>query len=369
MSSRATPLDLPQRITLSAQAATALRRAIAERRWRESLPSERHLCEMLQVSRPTIRTALQQLAQEGLIEIRQGRRVQLLAPASRPAAPRGRLIAFVTPDPVEQMTHSAFRGVSEMRAHLTAHGFGSELLVCPMRSAAAQRRRLEIFVRQNGVGACVLISVSKDLQQWCAAARIPTLVLGSCHETVHLPSLDIAYRAVCRHAAGVLHGKGHRRIALLVPESGAAGDLASEEGFREGGRPLEHAAGAETMVVRHNGTAKGLSARLESLLDSPRPPTALLVAKPVHTLAVIVHLLRRGCRVPDDIAVIARDSDPLFEDTIAHYRFAEETFARRLVRLMSRLVSQGRLPPKPHLLFPRYVAGGTVNARSVPAGK
>lgn len=367
MSSRSAPLDLPQRLPLSAQAATALRHALAERRWQEFLPSERHLCDLLRVSRPTVRTALQQLAQEGLIEIRHGRRNRLLAAPPRPAAARRRLLALVTTEPVEHLPHSAFRSLSEMRAHLAAHGFGSELLVCPRRSAAVQRRRLEGFVRQNGVAGCVLISVSKELQQWCAATRLPTLVLGSCHESVDLPSLDLAYRAVCRHAAGVLRRKGHRRIALVVPESGAAGDLASEEGFREGGRAPGSSAAAETNILRHDGSAAGLAARLDALLASAHPPTGLLVAKPAHTLAVLVQLLRRGHRVPGDFAVIARDSDPLFEDAIAHYRFAEDAFARRLVRLVSQLMGQGRLPSTPHLLFPRYVAGGTVAARAPAA--
>lgn len=360
MSSQPGLLDLPRRLSLSAQTAAAIRKAVDERVWEEYLPSERRLCELFQVSRPTVRSALQQLAKAGLIEIRQGRRNRLLAGGAGPAAAGNRLVVLVARQPLAHMTLGAYRGISEMRAHLAEHGFGTEVLVCAARSAAAQRRKIEAFLRQNRVFCCVLLSLGRELQEWFAAGPTPALVLGSCHPEVRLPSLDVDYRSVCRHAAGVLRGKGHRRIAFLVPDTNAAGDLASEAGFREGA-PAE-AGGQGALVVRHNGTAAGLAAKLDALFAQARPPTALLVAKPAHLFSVVVHLLRRGIRVPDTLSLVARDHDRLFENEISHYRFESETFAHRLSRLMLQMVNQGFLPPEPSLIFPRYVAAGTVRA-------
>ncbi len=353
-------LALPRRITLSSQAADSIRTAIGDRVWKEFLPSERRLCELFQVSRPTVRSALRLLAQEGLIEIRHGRRNRLLGPATAAAAPRSRLVVLVTHRPLNATTLTAYQGISDLRTHLTEHGFTMEILVCSARSAGARRRKLETFLRQNRVLCCVLLSVGRELQEWFAAQSIPALVLGSCHAAVQLPSLDVDYRAVCRHAVGVLRAKGHRRIAFFVPDSGAAGDLVSEEGFRAGFGPAD--AGAEGLVVRHQGTPAHLAARLDELLAAPRPPTALLVAKPAHTLAVVFHLLRRGRRVPDELALISRDHDPLFEGVLAHYRFGPENFSHRLSRLMLQMVNHGHVPPEPHLIFPDFVPGATVKS-------
>lgn len=362
MSSPPPTFDLPRRLTLSAQTAAAIRKAVGENTWQEFLPSERRLCEMFQVSRPTIRTALRQLAKEEVIEIRHGQRNRLLASGVRTTAPRSRLVVLVSREPISHTTSTAYQSISEMRAHLAEHGFTTEELVCAARSATAQRRRLETFLRHNRVLCCVLLSVGKELQEWFAAHSIPALVLGSCHPTAPLPSLDVDYRSVCRHAAGVLRGKGHRRIAFIVPNSSVAGDLASEQGFHEGLVP-HSADSTEGLVIRHSGTPANLAVKLDALFGSASPPTALLVAKPHHVFSVLVYLLKHGIKVPGTLSIIARDYDHLFEDAISHYRFEGEIFARRLSRLMLQMVNEGNLPPEPNLIFPRFVPAGTVKPR------
>lgn len=350
-------LDLPQRLTLSAQAAAALRKAIAAGTWRDVLPSERRLCALLQVSRPTVRSALRNLAGEGLIEVGPGQRARLCRrPRVTAPAPR-HLVALVSHQPLSRLTLTAYQGISEMRTQLARHGFTLQEFVCRERSPGAQRRQLEAFVRESGAAGSVLVPVSRGVQEWFAARRLPALVLGSCHAAVALPSLDVDYRAVCCHAAGRLLRAGHRQLALLVPDLGVAGDLASEDGFREG---IARHPGACALVVRHGGAAGDLPARLPALLRAPAAPTALLVAHPQHTVTVLVGLLRQGVRVPAQLSLIARDHDPVYAATVDHYAFGNDAFAHRLSRLMLRLVAQGRLPPEPNLIFPHSVANGTV---------
>ena len=367
MSSSSTPFDLPKRFSLSAQAAASIRKAIHDGTWEEYLPSERRLCELFQISRPTIRTALHLLAREGLIEIRQGRRNRLLSSPREISHRQNRLVGLVTPEPFAHVSPTAYQGISEMRAHLAEHGFATEILVCPPRSARAQRRKMEEFVRQNRVFCCVLLSVSKELQSWFSDHAVPALVLGSCHPEIKLPSLDVDYRSVCRHAAGTFFGKGHRTIALVVPNSGVAGDLASEVGFAEAAEQRPQSDGARALIIRHNGTAQHIGIKLDALFNSPQPPTALLVAKPQHVFIVIIYLLKRGLSVPDTVSLMARDDDHIFDTVsppIAHYAFEEGGFAHRLSRLMLQMVSQGYLSSEPNLIFPKYVAGGTIKTIS-----
>ena len=351
---------IPRRLSRTAPAAAAIQKAVQENVWQEFLPSERRLCEMFKVSRPTIRTALQQLAQEGLIEIHHGRRNRLLQVASPVTQAQTRLVVLISHQPISQMALTAYQGISEMRAHLAEQGFTTETFVCPSGSAAVQRRKLETFLRQNRVLCCVLLSLGKELQEWFAASSVPALVLGSCHPAVKLPSLDVDYRSVCRHAAGLLRAKGHRRIAFLTPQSSAAGDLVSEEGFLQGLGQTDDASRTEGIIVRHSGTASNLTAKLDALFASNHPPTAILVAKPRHVFFVVGYLLRHGIKSPGRISLIARDYDPHFEQVISHYRFEGESFAHRLSRLMLQMANKGFMQKKPNLIFPRYVAEGTV---------
>lgn len=367
MSSVLPPFVIPKRLSLSAQVAEAIRKAIADRTWEGYLPSERRLCETFQISRPTIRTALHLLAKEGLIEIHQGRRNRVLASAPKPVDRQSQLVLLVTPEPVARTGQTAYQGIGAMRTHLAEHGFATEVLVCQSRSPRAQQRKLEAFMRETRIFCCVLLSVSRELQLWCSKQPVPTLVLGSCHPGVNLPSLDVDYRAVCRHAAGVFLQKGHRRVAFIVPNSGVAGDLASERGFLEAMEARVARGEAQATVVRHNGSALNISAKLDVLFKSDTPPTALLVAKPHFVFAVIIYLLKRGLSVPDTVSLIARDHEYVFETvhpSITHYRFSGDSYGHRLSRLMIRFVNQGSLPPKPNPFFPKFYEGNTV--RSLP---
>ena len=364
MSSSPASFEMPRRLSLSAQAASSIRKAVSDGTWEGFLPSERRLCEVFQVSRPTIRTALHLLAKEGLLDIRQGRRNRLLG-SPRESNEQNRFVGLVAHEPVSHMSQTSYQGISEMRAQLAKHGFNTEVLVCPPHSPRIQRRKLEDFIRQNRVFCCVLLSVSKDIQQWFCAHSVPALVLGSCHPEVNLPSLDVDYRSVCRHAAGTLLSKGHRRIALVIPNSEVAGDLASEQGFREAVEQRFADDATRATIVRHNGTAQNIGMKLDVLFSSPDAPTALFVAKPQHVFIVIIYLLKRGLSVPDTVSLMARDYDHIFETVnppIAHYTFGEESFAHRLTRLMLQMVNQGYISPEPNLIFPKYFAGGTVKS-------
>jgi DNA-binding FadR family transcriptional regulator len=61
-----------------AETADSLREGIQNGHWHDRLPGERELCESLQVSRRTLRSALAELGHDGWLEVegRQGRRIK-----------------------------------------------------------------------------------------------------------------------------------------------------------------------------------------------------------------------------------------------------------------------------------------------------
>lgn len=361
-------LSIPARLSLTAQAANAIRSGIIDGTWMDFIPSERHLCELLQISRPTVRTALKVIEEEGLILIQQGRRNRII---SRPARPekstQNPLITVITHESSYSMSAISHHGISEIRSSLAQHGFTTDTLVCSSFSTASQIQRIESYIEHNSVLCCVLVSVTKEIQEWFSNHSIPALVLGSCHEAIKLPSIDIAYHAVCRHAGSVFLNKGHRSLALIRPDTGLAGDDASEAGFLASldARPDVDAPHAH--VIGHDCTGRDLRLKLDRLFNSDIPPTALLVLRLSDVMAIMLYLLKRGLSVPDSVSLIARDHNDLFDSMdppITHYRFKVDTYSHRLSRLVLQLVNEGRVSDKPNLIFPDFVAGGTVKNRS-----
>ena len=355
--------ELPKRLSLSAQTAAAIRQGIEQKVWDEFLPGERRLSELFQVSRPTIRVALHILEKEGVLQVCQGKRSRVaIRGLQRPADLPRRVVALLTSEPLSELSPVVYQAISEIRGRLQERNIAVEVFVGNAHGARFQERRISPFLREHKIFCSILLSVDKSVQQWFQENSLPALVFGSCHPAVRLPSLDIDHRAVCRHAFGTLLGRGHRRIALIVPSLALAGYLEGIRGFLDGVREAERS-GIRAQVVQHDGSPTGLTAKLDALFGASEPPTALIVIKPQFVFAVIVYLLNRGLKVPADVSLIARDGDPFFgtvDPVIALYPFDVEGTVRRVLRLMSRLVDQGFLPQSRNLLFPKFAPGGTI---------
>ena len=91
--------------SLPAMTRLRLREGIAAGEWKERLPSERLLSELLNVSRPTLRIALQQLELDGWLksEKRSGWRV-LREGNAQGTHMATKTIAFLSPRPLSDLT-------------------------------------------------------------------------------------------------------------------------------------------------------------------------------------------------------------------------------------------------------------------------
>src|SRR6185369_3473979 len=147
-------------------------------------------------------------------------------------------------------------------------------------------KALEKLLAQHPAACWLLANSTQATQQWFRDHAIPCVIAGSCHPGVDLPQADLDHYALCRHAAGVLLGAGHRRVALLNERSGRAGDLESEAGFIAGVRESPHN-DALPLVIHHEHSPASLGKVVQRLLEMPNPPTALLLSNGASYLTVI----------------------------------------------------------------------------------
>ena len=273
-------------------------------------------------------------------------------------------VALLAPEPLEQLRPAHVLWIDELRAMLGERGCRLHVLHGAQYFRADPAAALEKLVRQHPHGCWILTLASASCQEWFARRGLPCLIAGSCHAGVDLPSRDLDHRAICRHAAGVLLGLGHRRLAFVTPKSRHAGEIESEAGFLEGVRASRHA-DAAAVVCQHDGTADGLS-QLVRLLVATRPtPTALLVSNAYHCLAVVSGLARHGVRIPEDMSVISRDEDPFLSflvPTPSRYIASPRAFARSLLQPVLELLGGNAVSQRAWRLMPQFVRGASVAA-------
>lgn len=337
-----------RRFSLVDETVRLLREGLEGGAWNAFLPGERVLCGQWGVSRPTLRAAIKVLEQEGLLEVTHGSRTKVLKPAPRRDA--GLVtVGLLSPDPVERMPPFVLLWVDELRRQLAAEG---HLLHVHVAKAAFGGPHPEAAIEKS-VGSfsrCVwvLYRSTREMQQWFAMRGAPCVVVGSLHEGVRLPSVDKDYRALCRHAVGLLAGRGHLRVVLLMDKRRLGGDRESETGFMEGVEAAKNRA-LEGRIVTHDGSAEGIERSVDQLLALGRQgPTAWLVAGSMHALTVLTLLLRRGVDVPGRIVLLCRDDDEFLDHVVprlARYAVKPGGFAKRVFRLVMQAVREGQATP------------------------
>ncbi len=346
-----------KRLSLVAQSAATLRAHIGSRSAGETLPSERALCVQLGISRMTLRAALARLADEGLIRRAKGKRHSIVVtePGRSPATSRD--VIILSPLPLHSLDPRIIFWIDELREALAKEGYKLEFLQRQIYYSKHPAHALENLVAQLRPAAWLLYLSTREMQGWFSDRGLPAIIPGSRYPEVKLPSVDVDYRATCRHAAGQLLARGHERVALLGPRSAAGGDLESERAFQEA------TAKVGGIVVYHDGSVSSVCSQLDKLRGQPRPITGFLVSRPAHALTALCHLVRRGVRFPKDAVLIARDHDSFLEHAVpspARYQVDPVLFAHKLSRLVIEIASGGDTRARDYRVMPSLIPGDTL---------
>lgn len=357
-------MGLPQRQSLVAQSAAFLNRQIEQGVWGEWLPSERSLCELLQVSRNTLRAALVQLKQEGGIKSVHGAGNRILAGPGRRSRLKSHDVALLAPLPLQQLRPTVALWIDALRSMLGERGCRLHFFQGQQYYRSNPGRALQKLISQHRHACWILTLTNEAIQRWFEGSGAPCIVAGSVYPGIKLPFRDLDHRATCRHAAGVMLGLGHRKIGLVLPTQRRAGDIESEAGFLEAVRQSPQS-GAEVVIATHDASVPGIVQALRRLLEPQPRPTALLVANAYHYVTVTTRLQQSGYAVPQDVSVVSRDEDPFLSFMLpspARYETSSQGFAKALLRPVLELL-QGGVVTQPALrLMPDFVRGESLAA-------
>ena len=356
----------PLRPKLADSVAEELRVGIIGRRWRNWLPQERMLAEELRVSRSTLRQALDKLKHNRVIAAERSRGHRIVAPgqshATRPVrGRRGLKVNLLMPGSLANTRSPAVHWIDDLRAQLAREGGLVQVLesgACDAKRPAKMLRRL---AEQHPATCWVLRMAGQPTQEWFSAAGLPCVVIGTCHDGVRLPSVDVDHRAVSRHAVGRIAACGHRHVALLIPAVQKAGDLETERGFAEGVAATN--GGIESSILRHGDGAGAVERTIGRILRIARPPTALLVTHPWNFLAAYCALVTTGQRVPDDVSLVCCTQDILLDFLLpepARYRINPQEFSSRALRCIRAYATGSPVGAERHWILPDFVPGASL---------
>jgi len=350
---------------LSKQAADALREGIDSGTWEGTLPGERHLCSLLQVSRPTLRAALDIVQQEGLIAIRQGRRSAILQRRQRGLRSKTKSIALVSKLPLYSMSRNRIFLIDHLHRVLLERGLRLEIVSHPSFGTNRPARGIEHLRKLGEFRAFVLTLSSQAVQSWFCKNALPAIALGSIFPDIPMPSVDVDYRSIGHHAAGLFLGRAHRQIASIIPEANHAGDVETVESFLKALQNSNHP-DVRCHIIRHGASSPGLIREINTLLALDDPPSAFFVINAFATTTLVTHLLSCGLRIPEDVSVISRDHDPLLDwisPPIAHYISPLRKIASRLSRMVVEISNGGPLPLHHIRIMPEFCIAESLTAR------
>ena len=354
---------LPRRMLLSDQAAAVLRSGIEAERWGDRLPSEAELCRELQVSRVTLRRAIDQMVRERRVEPGgRGRHHRICAKrATRRSATEGRTLRVLAPYPLPALGSVSHAALVELGARIAAQGYRMEFEHRPMLFNRHRLAELERLDSLPDTAAWLVLYSTEPMQRWFAARGRVTVALGRVHEGIELPCVYPDNKASARHAAGLLHRRGHRDAVYLRERFTSLGDRVAAEVFVEEMRRL----GGRARVVVYDPKETTVGAVVEGLLAERTRPSAIFTSNPDTSLGVLCVLLRAQVKVPEEMALVAGWDDQFLAHTvpsIARYRVEGVALGRKLAQLFTDLLANGPGKARGLGVLPKFVPGGTLGA-------
>lgn len=357
------PSMMPSRRSLVSDCARVMKARIAAGEWKDFLPGERQLAELLNVGRDTIRLMLAELTAEGAVDRGSaGKRRRILLQNSRPRKSRGGgwRIGMLSPFRLERLSQSMLAEVDHIRSILAQRGGVLDLVVPSWYDGAEPRKKLAKLLETEKRDAWILHRSSKAVQLAFQNLRTPCVIRGHPHPGVQLPHMDFDWEAVGRHAVGALWRKNHRRIAMLLPMDGMRGNTAAWQGATS-----FHEPGMVISDLWEDGSNENLVKVMTEALARPDPPTAVITIRPRQTITLLTWLGTKGLRVPQDLSLVSLATDPVMAHlvpAITSYQLDPLVFAKRVVRHLESVMAGHTGTHGSLLLMPEVLAGASVAA-------
>ncbi|MBN1437234.1 MAG: GntR family transcriptional regulator [Sedimentisphaerales bacterium] len=275
------------------------------------LPSERELCEQWGVSSITVRRAIQELVQKGLLVPRQGAGVFVMPPPTENKGLKGDVIGLVIPN-----STGYHNGHLVQEIEIAARKRGYSVLIKHSSNDSEQERECVNLMVERNVAGMLIAPTTGDMRDLVItyaellAKRVPFVFVDR-----YVPILDVPYVVADNEASGYAATKhlieqGHQRIAYLGPlwSSASAARLDGyKKAINEAGLELE----PKIIVTGIDFDEESLTRGVEKLLSQGDGLFTAVFADTDELARTTYRVLQHnGIVIPDDIALVGHDDAP-----------------------------------------------------------
>ncbi|MDD2236982.1 MAG: GntR family transcriptional regulator [Kiritimatiellae bacterium] len=283
----------------------------------DRLPSMDSLAAQYQVTKVTVRRALSELTNEGLIYAIPAQGTYIADPASAKPAPKPK--SFMTIGLLSQILIPGNTGqyhldiIEGMREELELNH--ANLVIMPGKYVQPTTKLLDLITQSHLDGIILLGHFDPQLLRYILTAPVPAVLLdhslrGASVDTILIDNRDGGFQAMDR-----LLSLRHERVAVvtgpldqIVVQERLAGiyDAADEHGV-----PHDSIQLIESNFVRE----AGYDAMCELLKQTPRPTAVFLMNDEMAAGAMQAINMYSGLSVPSDISIIGFDDTSLAQAT------------------------------------------------------
>jgi GntR family transcriptional regulator of arabinose operon len=285
------------------------------------LPSEPRLAAEFRVSRGTLRQALASLRQGGFLDSVPGRGTFVRGPRPRVLESRRRVVGLIVPSVTRPALPEVLMAIED-----ELHGRGYSLLVGTSGNSREQENGRVHRILGEGVSGLIVLPIDgrpdpgayrQLFDEGFPLVLIDRHIVGLSIDAVLPDNVGGAFVAVSH-----LIELGHRRIAFISSDNLTTTSVLERlQGYQQALRASEIPAEAELIFTRlpampPDGTDEDQviqdnARRIVRFLSSRPLPTAVFALHDRIAISVLEAAAELGLRVPDDLAIVGFDDDPL----------------------------------------------------------
>ena len=344
----------------------AIKANIAQGVWKDSLPSERQLTEQFQVSRGTLRYALKNLQNEGIIKAVAGSGYLItkqIPEARKP--PTDISIGILIGSPLKNRSTRDLAWLPALQQRVAKRGWHIHIHEGIPEVQRSPKSGLNKLFKATSHECWLLIRCNEEVQKIFRQTQTPAIICGSPFADIDLPSIDINFEAIGRHAAGLLASKGHQRIGYVSGRNPFPGDEKLYKGFQEG--ILKSSTKPSVKRIRYSGPQYSYQNTLKQVQQKENPITAMFVDCPFQYINLSNQANQAGIHIPEDLSLVCRqEADFLsFLNPIpSRYEFHTKEMANKIHRDIEARIQGDTMHGHRNLIMPEYFEGSSITSLS-----